>query len=163
MASKKAASPSGGADPGVAHVPAGGGVAGSEEHPAVRRTPSGGCSPARYRQVRDDWLPRQVELTVRAHGRSPTSSFLLCSLFSDPLGLRSQTCLDFPRSKAAVSPYRAATVCCLQLSRSDRRTSCFGYVTADSTLNRASRSTWWASILSDDDDDDDALTSAQFP
>ena len=87
------------------------------------------------------------ELIVRAKGGSPTSSFLLCSLFSDPLGLRSQTCLDFPRSKAAVSPYRAATVCCLQLSRSDRRTSCFGYLTAGSTLDRTSRSTWWASIL----------------
>ena len=27
------------------------------------------------------------ELMVRVHGRSPTSSFLLCSLFSDVLGL----------------------------------------------------------------------------
>ena len=49
------------------------------------------------------------ELMVRAHGRSPTSSFPLCSLFSDALDLRSQACLDFPRSserEAAFSRYR---------------------------------------------------------
>ena len=51
-----------------------------------------------------------LELMARAHGRSPTSSFLLCSLFSDALRLPSQAHLDFPRSrgwKAAVSRCRA--------------------------------------------------------
>ena len=39
------------------------------------------------------------ELMVRAHGRSPTSPFLLCSLFSDALGLLQGAYLDFPRSR----------------------------------------------------------------
>ena len=39
------------------------------------------------------------ELMVRAHGRSPTSSHLLCSLFSDALGLPQGIYLDFPRSR----------------------------------------------------------------
>ena len=46
------------------------------------------------------------ELMLKAHGRSPTSSFLLCSLFSDALGLPSPTYLYFPRPRAAVSCYR---------------------------------------------------------
>ena len=48
------------------------------------------------------------ELMVRAHARSSTSSFLLCSLFSDALGLPSQAYLHFPRAReweAAVSRY----------------------------------------------------------
>ena len=50
------------------------------------------------------------ELMVRAHGRSPTSSFLLCSLFSDALGLPQAAYLDFPRSRewaVAVGRYHA--------------------------------------------------------
>ena len=50
------------------------------------------------------------ELMVRAHGRSPTSSYLLCSLFSDALGLPQGAYLDFPHSReweAAVGRYRA--------------------------------------------------------
>ena len=39
------------------------------------------------------------ELMVRAHGRSPTLSYLLCSLFSDALGLPQGAYLDFPRSR----------------------------------------------------------------
>ena len=39
------------------------------------------------------------ELRVRAHGRSPTSSFLLCSLFSNALGLRSHDVSRFPPLK----------------------------------------------------------------
>ena len=39
------------------------------------------------------------ELTVRTHGRSPTSSFLLCSQFSDALSLPQRAYLDFPRPK----------------------------------------------------------------
>ena len=50
------------------------------------------------------------ELMVRVHGRSPTSSFLLCSLFSDGLGLPRAAYVDFPRPReweAAVGRYRA--------------------------------------------------------
>ena len=50
------------------------------------------------------------ELMVRAHGRSPTSSYLLCSLFSDALGLPQGTYLDFPGSRereVAAGRYRA--------------------------------------------------------
>ena len=36
---------------------------------------------------------------VRAHGRSSSSSFLLCSRFSDALGLPQEASLDFPSSK----------------------------------------------------------------
>ena len=39
------------------------------------------------------------ELIVRAHGRSPTSSFLLCSLFSNALGMPQAPCLYFPCSR----------------------------------------------------------------
>ena len=39
------------------------------------------------------------ELMVRTHGRSPTSSYLLCSLSSDALGLPQGAYLDFPRSR----------------------------------------------------------------
>ena len=35
---------------------------------------------------------------MRTHGRSPTSSFLLCSLFSVALGLLREAHLDFPRT-----------------------------------------------------------------
>ena len=87
------------------------------------------------------------ELTLRAHGRSPISSFLLCSLFSDALGLPSPAYLDFP-AQGNGKQRSAATVRCSQRSRSDRRTSCFGYRIAGSTLGRTSRSTWWGSILS---------------
>ena len=48
------------------------------------------------------------ELMVRAHGRDPTPSFLLCSLFSDALGLPSAAYLDLPRPReweSAVSRY----------------------------------------------------------
>ena len=47
---------------------------------------------------------------VRVHERSPTSSYLLCSLFSDALGLPEGAYLDFPRSReweVAVGRYRA--------------------------------------------------------
>ena len=50
------------------------------------------------------------ELMLRAQGRSPTCLFLLCSPFSDALGLPSQAYLDFPRSRewqVVVSRYRA--------------------------------------------------------
>ena len=39
------------------------------------------------------------ELMVRTHGRSPTSSFLLCSLFSDALSLPQGVYLYFPRPR----------------------------------------------------------------
>lgn len=41
------------------------------------------------------------EFMVRAHGKSPFSSFLLWSSFSDGLGLPQGTYLDFPRLSAA--------------------------------------------------------------
>ena len=50
------------------------------------------------------------ERMVRAHGRSPTSSYALCSMFSDALGLPQRACLGFPRSReweVAVGRYRA--------------------------------------------------------
>ena len=53
------------------------------------------------------------ELMIRAHGRSPTSSFLLCCLFSDALGLPQAAYLDFPRSReweVAVDRYRTLFV-----------------------------------------------------
>ena len=40
-----------------------------------------------------------LELMVHTHGRSPTSSYLLCSLSSDALGLPQGAYLDFPRSR----------------------------------------------------------------
>ena len=49
------------------------------------------------------------EYKVRTHGRSPTSSFLLCSLFSDALGLPREAYLDFPRKREwqeAAAEYR---------------------------------------------------------
>ena len=50
------------------------------------------------------------ELIVRAQGRTPASSFLLCSLFSDALGLPQAAHLDFPCARGwevAVGCYRA--------------------------------------------------------
>ena len=50
------------------------------------------------------------ELMVNAHGRSPTSSFLLFSLFSDALGRPQAAYLDFPRPReweAAADRYLA--------------------------------------------------------
>ena len=49
------------------------------------------------------------ELMVRAHGKDPTPSFFLCSVFSDTLGLPSAAYLSFPRPREwepAVSRYR---------------------------------------------------------
>jgi len=49
------------------------------------------------------------ELMLRAHGGSPTSSFLLCSLFCDALDMPQGAYLDFPRPRgweAAVGHYR---------------------------------------------------------
>ena len=39
------------------------------------------------------------ELMLQAHGRSSTSSFLLCSLFCDALDLPQGAYLDFPRPR----------------------------------------------------------------
>ena len=47
-----------------------------------------------------------VGAKVRTHGRSPTSSFLLCSLFNDALDLPSQAYLDW-ELEAAASRYRS--------------------------------------------------------
>ena len=50
---------------------------------------------------------------VHAHGKRPTSSYLLCFLFRDALGLPHGAHLDFPRSReweVAVGRYRALLV-----------------------------------------------------
>ena len=96
MGGKKPASPSGEAGPGVAHVPVG------ESWPAAG-------SILQFAELLQEGVPRldpasyvttgshdTFELMVRAHGRSPTSLFLLCFLFSDALGLPSQAYLDSP-------------------------------------------------------------------
>lgn len=52
---------------------------------------------------------KSFELMVRTRGRSPTSSFLLCSMFSDALSQTQRDFLDFPRPRgwqAAASHYR---------------------------------------------------------
>ena len=72
------------------------------EHHTVRRP-----GPASYltTSVYDSF-----ELMVRSQGRSPTSSFLLYSLFGDALGLPQAPYLVFPRSRqweVAVGRYRA--------------------------------------------------------
>ena len=49
------------------------------------------------------------EEMVSTHGSSPTSSFLLCFLFGDDLGLSQGAYLDFPRQRewrAAADHYR---------------------------------------------------------
>ena len=76
---------------------------------------------------------RSFELMVRTHGRSPTSSYRLCSQFSDDLGLPQGVYLDFPRSMewhVAVGRYRALFAA---LSGSRRRISCSCSQTAGST------------------------------
>ena len=40
-----------------------------------------------------------LEHMVRTHGKIPTSSFLLCSLFSDARGLLQEAYLNFPRAR----------------------------------------------------------------
>ena len=63
-----------------------------------------------------------LEHMVRTHGRSPTSSFLLCSLFSDVLDLPQEAYLDFPRTREreAATP---TTVNVLPRTPSDHGTS----------------------------------------
>ena len=49
------------------------------------------------------------ELMGSAFGRSPISSFVMCSLFGNALELPQEACLDFPRTrewKAAAAHYR---------------------------------------------------------
>lgn len=49
------------------------------------------------------------EHMVSIHGRSPTSSFLLCCQFSDSLSLPQEAYLDFPRAReweAVTARYR---------------------------------------------------------
>ena len=49
------------------------------------------------------------EHMVRTHGRSPNTSLLLCSLFSDALGLPREFYLNFPRTRereVAAAHYR---------------------------------------------------------
>ena len=79
------------------------------------------------------------EHMVRTHGRSPTSSFLLCSLFSDALGLPREAYFDFPRTKEwqeAVADQRER----FAASPSDHGTSCFDSQIGRSTLDLKSKS-----------------------
>ena len=64
MAGREPASPSGGANPGVAQVPVGGELAGSREHPTVRRTPCGRCPSAGFSQLRYDGLLQHVRADI---------------------------------------------------------------------------------------------------
>ena len=43
------------------------------------------------------------QLMVRVHGKNQTSSYLVCCLFSDALGLLQGAYLDFPRSREWVA------------------------------------------------------------
>ena len=55
------------------------------------------------------------EHMVRTHGRSPTSLFLLCSVFRDALCLPRDAYLDFPRTRgweAAAARYRVVFEAC---------------------------------------------------
>ena len=74
------------------------------------------------------------EELVRTHGSRPTSSFLLCSLFGDVLGLPQGVYLDFPRPRewrAAAGHKREIFAACairpqdtvLRISRVERSTS----------------------------------------
>ena len=91
-----------------------GGVVGRTGHPSVRQPHPGGLPPARANQVRGDWsCPRSTfELVVPAHGRSPASSLLLCSLFSDAPSLPHAAHLDPPRPRGWESVgIRCRTLC----------------------------------------------------
>ena len=55
------------------------------------------------------------DLMLSALGRSPTSSFVLCSLFRDALDLPQEAYLDFPRTrewKTAAAHYRTLFAAC---------------------------------------------------
>ena len=97
-----------------------------------------GLGPDSYSTTRDHSL---FELVVRFHGKSPTSSFLLCSLFGDALGLPRRADPSFPVRRIG-KQLPDAIVCCSLCSPSDRRRSCAGYLVRCSTSGLTCRSTW---------------------
>ena len=85
-------------------------MGGVKDHHAIRRPPSTGSPSTGAGYVPDK---RYLQL-VRAHGKRPRGEpnlfVLLCSLFSDGLGLPRAAYVDFPRPReweAAVGRYRA--------------------------------------------------------
>lgn len=66
------------------------------------------------------------ELTMRVCGKSPTSSFLLCFLCSDALGLPRGLISIFPAQGNGKRP-SVATVRCSRRSESNPRASCFDH------------------------------------
>ena len=88
-------------------------MGGTKEHSTIRRPPPTRrprSGPASYLKT---GVYSSFEPMVCAHGRSPTSSFLLCSLFIDALGLPQEVNLDFLRSReweVAVNRYRTLFV-----------------------------------------------------
>ena len=72
---------------------------------------------------------------VRAHRRSPTSSFLLCSLLSDALGLPQLPPLEGMGNGCRPLPY--------SVRRVRDPVSCCGYQTDGSTLGPTSKNNTW--------------------
>ena len=92
----------------IAHDRAGGiltAVRSALQFAALRPRGDLGTEPASYVTT---GVHTTFELMVSTFGRNPTSSFVLCSLFSDALDLPQEACLDFPRTgewKAAATHY----------------------------------------------------------
>ena len=86
---------------------------------------------------------------VRALGKSPTSSFPLCSVISDCLGLLSGYSFDFTPPEGMRISWLVATVCCSPRLGSDCRISWSDYQVQGSTPDIASKGTGWAFTPSD--------------
>ena len=95
-----------------------------------------GTEPPRYVTAR---VHTTFELTASTFGRSPTSSFVLCSHFSDALDLPQGACLDFPRTRdgkrlpPTTVRYSPRTVLDRRISYSDSQ---IGDYTLDLTFKR---------------------------
>ena len=84
------------------------------------------------------------ELMLRAHGRSPTSSFLLCSLFAMRWTcLKGHTLIFLDRGNGKHRP--AATVLCSLHTPSNRRISYSDARIKDTTSDLTSKSIWYIS------------------
>ena len=70
-------------------------MAGSGGRPSMHswRRKGPRLKPANYVTIGSHYTFKEM---LRTHGKSPTSSFLLCPLFSDVLGLPQGAYLDFP-------------------------------------------------------------------
>ena len=142
-------------------------MAGSGEHPAFRRTPSGRCRPTGSSQLRDDWLPQhhraddespRDRLQLLRSSYAPCSAILWAYLQSNfsvpfilPVQRRSGPAFAgvprFPRSRewgAAVTRYRTVFTA-LEIRPQDvlfRLPNLRLYI-----LDSTSRRSWRASIL----------------